>query len=366
VDRVYADVSTDVLKQVLFLTSFLLAFYLIVSVIRTPEQIETILKTLVLGGAIVAVLALIERRTAYNVFDHLEGVVPGLQFDDVASDNFRSGGLRVLGSAQHPIALAALFVVLLPFSLYLVYRERRVWWFGTTAALAIAPFATVSRTAMIMEFAGLVVFALLRPLTVRRALPLMLPLLVAVHFVAPGAIGGLQSAFFPSSGLVEDQSAFGGRVSSARLEPQLDVIKSQPLFGEGYGTRITAGPDYNARILDDQWLVTAVETGLVGVVAWVWVFGRFVRRVGGAARDDESPRGWLLTALAASIVGLAVGMLTYDTFSFVQITFVGYVLLALGCSTLLWTGPWPAAAGGSAREARPQAPESLTRHRDPR
>jgi hypothetical protein len=338
----YLDMSTDVLKEFLFFASFLLAFYLIVSVIRTPEQIDTVIKTLVVGASIVAVFALYERRTHYNVFDHLQSFVPVLRFQGEDA-NLRSGGVRVLASAQHPIALAAMFVILLPLTLYLVQRTRQRRWWISVALVAMVPLATISRTAVLMGVAGTIVFAVLRPAMVRAAIPLVLPFLVAVHFVTPGAIGALRAAFLPSKGLVQDQSEFGGRISATRLKPQFDVIRSQPLLGQGFGTRVTAGQNRNARILDDQWLGTAVETGLVGVGAWVWLFVRFVRRAGRAAREDDTPRGWLLTALAASIAAFAVGMLTFDAFSFIQVTVVMYVLLALGCSALLSTERWTVA-----------------------
>ena len=128
---------------------------------------------------------------------------------------------------------------------------------------------------------------------------------------------------------------------SDRLGPQFDAIKAQPAFGQGYGTRITDGPELNSRILDNEWLSTAVETGLVGVAAWLWLFVRFVRRAGGEAKRDTSGRGWLLTALAGSAAAFAVGMLTFDAFSFIQATFVFFVLLAVGASTLAYRGPWP-------------------------
>jgi hypothetical protein len=333
------DLSTDVLKQLVFLGSFFLAFYLIVSVVRTPAQIDSVLKTLVVGASVVAVFALYERRTHYNVFDHLGSLVPVLRFQG-NDTNLRSGGVRVLASAQHPIALAAMFVMLVPVALYLVHRTRQRRWWIAVAVVAMGSLATISRTAVVMAIAAAVVFAILRPAVVRAAIPFALPFLVAVHFVTPGAIGGLRASFFPSQGIVEDQTEYGGRISSKRLGPQFDIIRNQPLLGQGFGTRITAGENRNARILDDQWLGTAVETGLIGAGAWVWIFVRFVRRAGRAAREDDGPRGWLLSALAASVAAFAVGMLTFDAFSFIQVTVVMYILLALGCSTLLSSERW--------------------------
>ena len=54
--------------------------------------------------------------------------------------------------------------------------------------------------------------------------------------------------------------------------------------------------------------------------SWLWFFGRNVRLLAGAALRDDSTHGWLLAGLAASVLGFAVGMSTYDAFGFTQAT----------------------------------------------
>ena len=55
---------------------------------------------------------------------------------------------------------------------------------------------------------------------------------------------------------------------------------------------------------------------------------------GRAARVDPGPHGWLLAGLAASIAAFAVGMVTFDAFSFGQATFLAFVLIGLSVSAL--------------------------------
>jgi O-antigen ligase len=339
------DLSAEVAKELLFLVSFVLFFYFIVSVIRTPEAIHTVLKIFVAGTAIVALFALVERRTGYNVFNHLHPILPLLDFRGGLSDEgiARAGRLRTYASAQHPIALAGLLVMMIPFSVYLARHTRRWIWAAAAVLILFGALATVSRTSITMLAAVAAVFLWLRPRDLKRLVPLLVPALIVVHIALPGVIGGIRQAFFPPEGLVADQTEYGGRLSGRRLGPQFDAIGEQPAFGQGLGTRQTTGPKTNARILDNQWLGTAVETGLVGMLAWVWIFGRFIRRTGRASKDDDSERGWLLAAFAASATAFAVGMFTFDAFSFIQVTFALFIVLALGVSTLAWEGPWPAA-----------------------
>jgi MFS family permease len=111
----------------------------------------------------------------------------------------------------------------------------------------------------------------------------------------------------------------------------------KPLFGEGYGTRISGfdQPDRNAPILDDQWLNNALDVGFIGLAAWGWLMARAVRRLFRASRaaaheDDD----WLFAALAASVASFAVGMFVFDAFSFTQVTFIFWVLLGLSAALL--------------------------------
>ena len=61
---------------------------------------------------------------------------------------------------------------------------------------------------------------------------------------------------------------------------------------------------------------------------------RFVRRLVRSARRDDSARGWLLGALAASIASLAAGMFFFDALTFVQVALLLFIVMALGAVTL--------------------------------
>jgi len=327
-------------KALSFFLSYVLVYYLILSVVRDWRTIDFLLKVLVGGGTVVGVFALIERRTDYNVFNHLRTVAPFLKFQGaIGAEGLERGGtrLRVYGSAEHPIALGAVFVLLIPLAIYLARRtERRRWW-AASLVLSLGAFATVSRTAVIMLAVVVLVFLRLRPRATKRFWPLIVPALAAVHLAMPGTLGSLRAAFFPSGGLIAQQSnvVAGNELRSngrlADIGPSLHELAPHPIFGEGYGTRIVGFDEKynNAAILDDQWLGTLLETGIVGFFAWLWIFCRCVRRLSRAAREDDSARGWLYTGLAASIAAFGIGMATYDAFSFTQIAFVFFILFAL-------------------------------------
>lgn len=333
-----SSLGSDVTKEVTFLASFLLLVYLIVSVVRGRRTIDTMIHVLVLGGAVVAVFALIESRADWNAFNQLGRVFPFLDAHDLPGQETRGGRLRVFGSAQHPIALGAAFAMLLPLAVYLARRSgRRIWWIPA-ALITLGVFSTVSRTSIVMLLVvGLVVFRL-RSWEVRRFIvPALIVLPLLVHVALPGTLGSLKKSFFPEGGLVADQQKAAGQRGSGRISdlgPALSELKSNPFVGQGYGTRVIDLERANAQILDNQWLKTLLETGVLGFVGWFWFLAAVIRRMGRAAKEDRTTDGWLYVALAASVLAFGVGMLTYDAFSFIQVTFLMFILVAIATCSL--------------------------------
>jgi len=330
-----ASVQTYAVKQLTFFISFLLVFYVVVSVARSFVSIDFLIRVLTAGGAFVAASTIWESRTGYNVFNHLSSFIPGLHVVQLPWVGQDGRGDRAYASAQHAIPLGAALVLLIPLAVYLGRRTGNLRWWGCAAVLATGSLATYSRTTVLMLVCITIVYAKLRPQSLKRFWPMLVPALLAVHILVPGTLGTLKNAFFPKGGLIAQQQAGAGTAGSGRLAdlgPGLHEWTKAPLFGEGFGTRIVEGVQANANILDDQWLVTLLETGIVGLVAWVWLFARTIRRLAREARDDDSPRAWLAVGLAASIFAYATSMATYDAFSFIQVTLILFILLAFAAA----------------------------------
>ena len=256
----------------------------------------------------------------------------------------------------------------MPFAIYLAVKFRkRVWWLAFVVLL-LGEFASGSKTGMLGVAAMVGVFLWLRPRQTLRFWPAIIPMVVLVHVVAPGALGGVYGGFFPSGGLVAQQGAtvHGAQLSRASRVPTAlhEFSEHNPLLGEGYGTRVTGGDGnfqastaqtsstvptaaslamsrgqlvkgVNSPVLDDQWLKTLLETGILGVLAWGWLFFRAIRRLGARAKTErESPDGLLPIALAAALLGFAIAMGTYDAFSFVQATALTFILIGFSSIVL--------------------------------
>ena len=303
------------------------------------------LKSIVVCGAVLGLLTIIESRTGFTPFDSLGRVIPILQFQgEITTLEARGGDFRALGSAQHPIALGALLALLVPVAFYVARRYgTRLWWMAA-ALIAIGVLTTVARTATLMLMVEVLVLLALKPRVMLKLWPWALPFLVVVHFAAPGTLGSLKTSFFPKGGLVAEQQSGAGTYGSNRLAdlgPALEEWRHHQYFGQGYGTRISdrTNPKVNSPILDNQWLGWLLETGLVGVGVLLWLVLRATYRFGRASRGDPSDHGWLLASLAASVLAFAIGMLTYDAFAFTQTVIMFFVLLGVGAAALRLQSP---------------------------
>jgi hypothetical protein len=331
-------VMMDVVFKFSFFASFLLVALILSSVLTTRADIDRVVKVMTAGGAAVAFFTLIENKTGFNVFDHLHTICPVLVFDPAGVPNgleSRGSGFRVYGSAQHPLALGAALVLLLPPALYLCRRTRSRYWYVAAGLIAIAALATVARTAVMMLMVEAVVLAALKPRAVKRVWWMIPPFLVVVNLAVPATLGTLKASFFPEGGLIAQQNTNPGGDASNRISdlgPGLEEAKKTPFFGQGWGTRVPQklDPTKTRRILDNQWLGVLLESGWVGVIVWMWFFGRNVRLLARASLREQSDLSWLLAGLAASILAFAVGMFTYDAFGFPQATLLMFIMVGLG------------------------------------
>jgi hypothetical protein len=335
-----ATYQSLVIRAVSLALSIVVVFYFVTSVVRTYSQVVALIKLLVAGTSVLSVLALIESRTGWSPFEHLDRLIPVLQQTQVFTAEAR-GAIRAVGSAEHPIALGALFAIVAPLALFLGIRYGR-WWWASVVILMAGIFATVSRTAFVMLVVACLVVLVLRFNESWRFAPLLLPMVVMVHFAVPGALGAMKYAFNPPGGVVSQQSQDQIVTGSGRLAdvgPSFGLFKAKPVLGYGFGTLKVDGPDANARILDNQWLSSLLNVGLVGVFALAWLFARFIRCVGRGALRKRGEDGWLFVALVAAVAAFGVGMFTFDAFAFTQVTFVFFVLVAMGAALTMAPDP---------------------------
>ena len=164
---------------------------------------------------------------------------------------------------------------------------------------------------------------------------MLIPLAIVIQIAMPGTLGTFKAILQPSYVIQEQSHDMGtgsGRI--ADLGPSLAEWSRTPFLGQGFGTRVVAtdlgpggiGEAGGAQILDDQWLGTLLEIGAVARSLCSGSSPRGPPTRAPGARSDPGPDGWLMTALAASLIAYAVGMLTFDAFAFIQVTFLAFIM----------------------------------------
>jgi O-antigen ligase len=289
--------------------------------IPSRHRLDVLLRRLVLVGAAVAAFGLLQFVTGSSFLEYLRP--PGLVANtDLVGVGERGGFSRPAGTALSPIEFGVAMTMLLPpavhYALHDGHRGRLVRWVPV-ALLALAIPVAVSRSAVL---GAAVAFALMLPTMSPRArrgaVVAALGMVALVYVAVPGMLGTLLRLF---TGIGTDASA-ESRTSSYGLA--LEFVSHSPVVGRGFGTFL---PEY--RILDNQFLLTTIEMGVVGLLALLGllVTGAVVaRRTARAHRGTDTGR--LAQALLASLAAGAVSFALFDALSFPIVA--GLTFLVLG------------------------------------
>jgi O-antigen ligase len=185
---------------------------------------------------------------------------------------------------------------------------------------------SLSRSAMLALAVSVPLLLLTWPPSRRLGTFLVLAVgLVGMRFAVPGLLGTIKSLFVH----IRSDPSFQGRTDDYAVVGRF--IARSPVFGRGFGTF-----DPNRYVLlDNQYLGTLIETGVVGVLALFLLFSAGVACALAAARRAVDPDGRdLAHALTASIVATVASFATYDALAFPMATMVTFLIL--GCSGALW------------------------------
>ena len=190
-----------------------------------------------------------------------------------------------------------------------------------------------------MLVAELVVFLWLKRAETVRMLPMLVPLLIVCQIVMPGTLGTFKAILFPEQGLIAEQQGGAGTGSGriADIGPALDELVARAVLRSGLRhapdqrhrrTRQRADPRRRVARHAARGRASSARSACSGSTCAPSGCWR------GRRRPTTATSSWLTTALAASITAFAVGMLTFDAFSFIQVTFLSFVLLGMGAVAL--------------------------------
>ena len=250
ISRMGLDASSQ--KTLLELAGFVFVFVMVGSMLKAERDIRAVAQVLVLGGSVVALVALYEFYTGFNAFHHLSSALPGFTYSGSPLEKTRSGLIRVRGSAQHPIALAGALALCLPLGAYLAYTassvRRRHAWILLDVLLFAAAAATVSRTFVIILIAMSAAAVAVWGQRLSRTL-WMLVVLGLVGLVAAAPATCLDPIIEVKGAIhqVRDVRANRDRDGWQICSPGYHYWLAAPLLGHGVGTQTSTAGDVHAK-----------------------------------------------------------------------------------------------------------------------
>jgi O-antigen ligase len=294
--------------------------------IEDESRLLTLLRRLVLLGGASSLLGILQFFTG----EAMQLTLPGLDWAREVAVGTRSGFNRTRGNAMHPIEFSVVLAGLLPlaihFALYDTTIRRRRLAAICVALLALALPTTLSRSGILSAVTGLAILAF--AWNFRRLMNAAVTALVMVP-LAWLALPGLLEALLDLFADTDRDHSIQARIS--RVPRIMELVRARPWLGIGAGTHNM--DDYF--LLDNQFWLTMIETGIVGTALTVLLLlvGILVA-ASGAPRGRDEARRHLGFAVAGSIAALGMSIATFDAFFYRILT--GTLFLLIGVGGALW------------------------------
>lgn len=292
--------------------------------IRSWRDLELVVAAAAWLGTLLAGLGLVQFVWGLDIARYIQipGLTPNADFGAVMS---RSVLNRVSGTAVHPIEFGVVLASLFPVALhYSLHRWGRRGALLPVGLVLVGATLSVSRSAILVLAVTLLVLLLGWPNAWRlRALMLAPFILVGLRLAIPGLVGTIVSLFKN----VQNDPSVSGRTDDYGVV--FELYGEHPWLGRGLFTFVPR----HYRILDDQYLMILLEVGALGLAATLlliltgFVNGQRARRWARTARSRH-----LGLALSASILGSAVGMVTFDAWGFPMAAGSSFLLIGLACA----------------------------------
>ena len=306
--------------------------------VRSLERIYFLLRVIVVCGSAVAVVGILQYLFAFDLTPYMR--VPGMHFwsmtDSVGS---RNGLVRAAGTTSNPLEFGVFCAMVLPLAIHAAFHalqsgRRAGFWWTCVGLLGVGLMFSVSRSAIVGVTAA--ALALFCGWSARRRVWMLVAALgfaVVIKIVSPGLLNTFRSLFQNA----DQDSSVQWRTHDYETAQQL--ISQHFWLGRGTGTWYA--PKHE--IFDNQYLLTLVDSGVLGLITFV---GIFVAGVYAAIRVrilwSQSPQGGdlprhdpdLALSLVASLVVIFPTFATFDFQAFPSVTALAFLLAGLGGALL--------------------------------
>lgn len=326
-DRLLQPVEMRGLDRQIFSQMALLGLLLVtVDGLRNWRQVERALRAVVLFGGALSGIGLLQWAFKAEVATWYRATGLSLGIDREFRVRGEGDFQRVQGVLAHPIEFGVVMAMIFPLTVYFALKEqgRYKWFWRALVPLnAFMILLPVSRSSVLTLALAMMVATTAWSWRRRMAMLGAAVLGIAlVRIAIPGLVGTIISLF---KNFGQDDSIRG------RLE-DYDAIGSfaegHEWFGRGPGTWVTNQLDYFT--LDNQWLLTLMELGVVGVVtcAAIYIAGIVLGLRAAQLAPNEDAKA-MIKAVTGAVVGALGASFTFDSIAFTGHMAVTFVMVGL-------------------------------------
>ncbi len=281
---------------------FMLWFFVLTRLIEDDDDFKVLYFTMCAMASVIAL---------HGIYQYITKAPMPTQWVAQAEVGVRTRVYSIFGS---PNVMGAFLVMTAPMLAACAYYVKKLWvkcvlW-GITGILCLSTLFTFSRGAWFGLTIAVVVFSLLVD---RKLLLIAGAAILAVIFCVPEISNRI--AFLFTSDFAE-ANATGGR--GERWEIGLSLWRPNKIFGFGLGRYGGAIAMQNQEIdnlsyyyMDNYYLKTLTEMGLVGLVSYVWLL---LRNFLWSCRSIFKTRKNKISVLGSGIVAGQIGVLSHSFF----------------------------------------------------
>ncbi|MBN2853588.1 MAG: O-antigen ligase family protein [Clostridia bacterium] len=294
INSTYMEVAVEGFRAV---TTNLLWFFLVFSLVKDDKGAKKVLSFVVASSVIIAL---------YGVFQYVTGVEMPAGWVDAAELGVST---RAFSFVQSPNILGAIMTLTSMIAVGLFFYEKKklnkLFYLASFAVMLLCLVFTLSRGAWIGFAVSLFVFVLLKDK--RYILPVLAIGIIVILFV-PAVSSRVLYMISPEYIF---SSLTGGRM--LRWIEGFDLFKENFLTGVGlghFGGAVAMHyPNYfpKAFYMDNYFLKTAVETGILGVTSFIVLLYAMLSSIFKNVKlNKNTPQGDLLLALFSGLFGVTV------------------------------------------------------------
>lgn len=297
--------------------------------ILTRQRLDSMLRRTIVGASYMSMVGALQFFIKLDLTNIL--VPPGLSFNtpEFTSNFLRSDFKRIAGTTMHPIEFSVVAAAILPIAIHYAFNDTHRSLLARWAPVAIIGFSvplSVSRSGML----GLILVSIfiVPTLPANRRLVLMAvggAVGFAMTVAVPGLLGTLKTFFLLGSA----DDSISARTQDYKLVTEF--FNHSPWWGHGFATFVPSQYDF----LDNQYLLTIIEAGLIGLIGLaLFFFGGIATARSIRKHSTDRPTRDLAQALMASII---VHLFTFATYDAMVFRTTGLTLfLAMGSLGSLW------------------------------